>query len=244
MHSLQHQQQQTNVAKGTRRTPQIRQYVARRSHPENDDDESRRRRPREMARRHARKEEGFAHATLDDLAEAAAEHVSPHHGNDDDSRSPHLLSRDRSPPSTFRPPAKRARATLRRSPHTSDVDSSHADAESEADELEESDYEGAVRPPVARVRKVREGRARIEGGGRQGKTRGPCQACGDAKDTCIRKGYDWPFPVAETQVDSKGVRFVSLCNKCGLRLVFFHSLHLAFFHTSQSNSLAFSSLYK
>ncbi|RUP04050.1 hypothetical protein BC936DRAFT_140563 [Jimgerdemannia flammicorona] len=68
------------------------------------------------------------------------------------------------------------------------------------------------------ARKHREGRA-TSAAARAAKNRGPCTACKETKDTCIRKGYDWPFEEEEGMVmtDSNGKKYVCLCNKCGLR---------------------------
>jgi len=48
------------------------------------------------------------------------------------------------------------------------------------------------------------------------KSKGPCQACQEVSDGCMRKGFNWPFETAFTYYD-KGKQFVYLCNKCGLR---------------------------
>lgn len=52
--------------------------------------------------------------------------------------------------------------------------------------------------------------------GRPSRVKGPCQACQEASDGCMRKAFDWPFPSSQTFND-KGKPFVYLCNKCGLR---------------------------
>ncbi|KAI8370355.1 uncharacterized protein BYT42DRAFT_581988 [Radiomyces spectabilis] len=57
---------------------------------------------------------------------------------------------------------------------------------------------------------------RSSNSGRPSRVKGPCQACQEASDGCMRKAFDWPFP--STQVfNDKGKPFVYLCNKCGLR---------------------------
>ncbi|CAO3650767.1 unnamed protein product [Cunninghamella echinulata] len=52
--------------------------------------------------------------------------------------------------------------------------------------------------------------------GRPVRTKGPCQACRESTEACMRKAFDWPFPSDEIYYD-KGKPFVYLCNKCGLR---------------------------
>lgn len=52
--------------------------------------------------------------------------------------------------------------------------------------------------------------------GRPSKVKGPCQACHEASDGCMRKAFDWPFPTTQVFHD-KGKPYVYLCNKCGLR---------------------------
>ncbi|KAG2200218.1 hypothetical protein INT47_009856 [Mucor saturninus] len=52
--------------------------------------------------------------------------------------------------------------------------------------------------------------------GRPSKSKGPCQACQEASDGCMRKAYHWPFPSTQIFYD-KGKPYVYLCNKCGLR---------------------------
>ncbi|CAM0140834.1 hypothetical protein VKS41_008112 [Umbelopsis sp. WA50703] len=48
------------------------------------------------------------------------------------------------------------------------------------------------------------------------KSKGPCQACQEISDGCMRKGFNWPFESSLIYHD-KGKPFVYLCNKCGLR---------------------------
>ncbi|KAI8056538.1 uncharacterized protein B0P05DRAFT_560082 [Gilbertella persicaria] len=52
--------------------------------------------------------------------------------------------------------------------------------------------------------------------GRPTRVKGPCQACQEASDGCMRKAFNWPFSTNQTFSD-KGKPFVYLCNKCGLR---------------------------
>lgn len=52
--------------------------------------------------------------------------------------------------------------------------------------------------------------------GRPSRVKGPCQACQEPADGCMRKAFNWPFPTNQTFND-KGKPFVYLCNKCGLR---------------------------
>ncbi|CAO3590814.1 unnamed protein product [Absidia cylindrospora] len=52
--------------------------------------------------------------------------------------------------------------------------------------------------------------------GRPSRVKGPCQACHETSDGCMRKAFDWPFPASQIFND-KGKPFVYLCNKCGLR---------------------------
>jgi hypothetical protein len=52
--------------------------------------------------------------------------------------------------------------------------------------------------------------------GRPTRVKGPCQACQETSDGCMRKAFNWPFPTSCIYND-KGKPFVYLCNKCGLR---------------------------
>ncbi|KAI9275515.1 hypothetical protein BDA99DRAFT_555303 [Phascolomyces articulosus] len=52
--------------------------------------------------------------------------------------------------------------------------------------------------------------------GRPSRVKGPCQACQESSDGCMRKAFNWPFPTSSIYND-KGKKFVYLCNKCGLR---------------------------
>jgi hypothetical protein len=52
--------------------------------------------------------------------------------------------------------------------------------------------------------------------GRPSRVKGPCQACHETSDGCMRKAFNWPFPTS-TIFNDKGKPFVYLCNKCGLR---------------------------
>lgn len=52
--------------------------------------------------------------------------------------------------------------------------------------------------------------------GRPSRIKGPCQACQETSDGCMRKAFNWPFPT-DTEFNDKGKPFVYLCNKCGLR---------------------------
>ncbi|GAA5799620.1 hypothetical protein HPULCUR_005036 [Helicostylum pulchrum] len=52
--------------------------------------------------------------------------------------------------------------------------------------------------------------------GRPSKPKGPCEACNDNSDGCMRKAFDWPFESQQVFYD-KGRPYVYLCNKCGLR---------------------------
>ncbi|KAI8066628.1 hypothetical protein BC940DRAFT_301911 [Gongronella butleri] len=60
------------------------------------------------------------------------------------------------------------------------------------------------------------GQVRHGSSGRPCRVKGPCQACRETSDGCMRKAFDWPFPSNQQQSD-KGKLFVYLCNKCGLR---------------------------
>ncbi|KAH8553642.1 hypothetical protein BGW37DRAFT_422546 [Umbelopsis sp. PMI_123] len=48
------------------------------------------------------------------------------------------------------------------------------------------------------------------------KPKGPCQACQELSEGCMRKAFGWPLSDAKIYYD-KGRPFVYLCNKCGLR---------------------------
>ncbi|KAI7854979.1 hypothetical protein BDC45DRAFT_440074 [Circinella umbellata] len=51
--------------------------------------------------------------------------------------------------------------------------------------------------------------------GRPSRVKGPCQACQESSDGCMRKAFNWPFSTSSIYND-KGKNFVYLCNKCGL----------------------------
>ncbi|KAI7875481.1 hypothetical protein K492DRAFT_240256 [Lichtheimia hyalospora FSU 10163] len=59
-------------------------------------------------------------------------------------------------------------------------------------------------------------RKRSPPAGRPSRVKGPCQACQESSDGCMRKAFNWPFPTSSVYND-KGRKFVYLCNKCGLR---------------------------
>ncbi|ORX61979.1 hypothetical protein DM01DRAFT_1331452 [Hesseltinella vesiculosa] len=76
-------------------------------------------------------------------------------------------------------------------------------------------------PPKQRGRKPNppsNGSAPVRHGssGRPCRIKGPCQACQETSDGCMRKAFDWPFTTNE-EYNDKGKPFVYLCNKCGLR---------------------------
>ncbi|ORX55097.1 hypothetical protein DM01DRAFT_1383033 [Hesseltinella vesiculosa] len=48
------------------------------------------------------------------------------------------------------------------------------------------------------------------------RSKGPCQACQESSEACMRKAFHWPFASDDIFYD-KGRPFVYLCNKCGLR---------------------------
>lgn len=48
------------------------------------------------------------------------------------------------------------------------------------------------------------------------KPKGPCQACQEHSEGCMRKAFGWPLSDGKIYYD-KGRPFVYLCNKCGLR---------------------------
>jgi predicted RNA-binding Zn-ribbon protein involved in translation (DUF1610 family) len=59
-------------------------------------------------------------------------------------------------------------------------------------------------------------RSSTHASGRPSRVKGPCQACQEPSDGCMRKAFNWPFPSNQVFSD-KGKPFVYLCNKCGLR---------------------------
>ncbi|KAI7904121.1 uncharacterized protein BX663DRAFT_504038 [Cokeromyces recurvatus] len=67
-----------------------------------------------------------------------------------------------------------------------------------------------------RVTKKPTVRRQSSSSGRPSRVKGPCQACQEASDGCMRKAFNWPFPASQIFND-KGKPFVYLCNKCGLR---------------------------
>lgn len=80
------------------------------------------------------------------------------------------------------------------------------------EEQQDRDYEDQHQ--VKRVKKSSP--RRQYSSGRPSKVKGPCQACHEASDGCMRKAFNWPFPASQIFND-KGTPFVYLCNKCGLR---------------------------
>ncbi|ORZ18143.1 hypothetical protein BCR42DRAFT_413240 [Absidia repens] len=71
-------------------------------------------------------------------------------------------------------------------------------------------------PAKQRGRKPLQHTTRHTSSGRPSRVKGPCQACHETSDGCMRKAFDWPFPASQIFND-KGKPFVYLCNKCGLR---------------------------
>ncbi|KAF7721015.1 hypothetical protein EC973_005554 [Apophysomyces ossiformis] len=86
-----------------------------------------------------------------------------------------------------------------------------AQPEEEDDEEEEEEEEEEDEPQTKKVRRTAHHHS-----GRPARVKGPCQACQEASDGCMRKAFDWPFPASAIFKD-KGKPFVYLCNKCGLR---------------------------
>ena len=52
--------------------------------------------------------------------------------------------------------------------------------------------------------------------GRPSRVKGPCQACNETSDACMRKAFHWPLS-SNQMYNDKDKPFVYLCNKCGLR---------------------------
>lgn len=70
--------------------------------------------------------------------------------------------------------------------------------------------------------------------GRPSRVKGPCQACRESSDGCMRKAFNWPFPTSSSYND-KGKPFVYLCNKCGLRYMIHGSISID--HTTLNSSI-------
>ncbi|KAL7323807.1 hypothetical protein PS15p_210409 [Mucor circinelloides] len=87
---------------------------------------------------------------------------------------------------------------------------------------EDGDYDDGDQHQVKRVKKSnnaprrQSSTAHGQSSGRPSRVKGPCQACQEASDGCMRKAFNWPFPASQIFND-KGKPFVYLCNKCGLR---------------------------
>ncbi|KAI8642954.1 hypothetical protein BD408DRAFT_415611 [Parasitella parasitica] len=87
---------------------------------------------------------------------------------------------------------------------------------------EDNDYEQEDQQQVKRAKKSnstprrQSSTANSQSSGRPSRVKGPCQACQEASDGCMRKAFNWPFPASQTFND-KGKPYVYLCNKCGLR---------------------------
>lgn len=71
-------------------------------------------------------------------------------------------------------------------------------------------------PPVKQTIKTPRKNITHATSGRPSRVKGPCQACQETSDGCMRKAFNWPFPTS-TIFNDKGKPFVYLCNKCGLR---------------------------
>ncbi|KAL9543947.1 hypothetical protein MBANPS3_007874 [Mucor bainieri] len=82
--------------------------------------------------------------------------------------------------------------------------------------FEEGDQHQVKRVKKASAPRRQSSTAHGQSSGRPSRVKGPCQACQEASDGCMRKAFNWPFPASQIFND-KGKPFVYLCNKCGLR---------------------------
>lgn len=86
----------------------------------------------------------------------------------------------------------------------------------EDDAYEEGDQHQVKRVKKSNTPRRQSSTAHGQSSGRPSRVKGPCQACQEASDGCMRKAFNWPFPASQIFND-KGKPFVYLCNKCGLR---------------------------
>ncbi|KAI7848278.1 hypothetical protein BDC45DRAFT_523925, partial [Circinella umbellata] len=82
---------------------------------------------------------------------------------------------------------------------------------------QQQQQEGEKRPEISSSASVSSLKSQQQHGtGRPARIKGPCQACHESSDGCMRKAFDWPFP-SNSIFNDKGRPYVYLCNKCGLR---------------------------
>ncbi|CEP09312.1 hypothetical protein [Parasitella parasitica] len=107
-------------------------------------------------------------------------------------------------------------------PSSQSVDQQHQQSSYQYPNQEDGDYEQEDQHQTKRVKKSnstphrQSSTANGQSSGRPSRVKGPCQACQEASDGCMRKAFNWPFPASQVFND-KGKPFVYLCNKCGLR---------------------------
>lgn len=110
---------------------------------------------------------------------------------------------------------ERRRMEIRRRPWIEDTPPAAAEEESVVEtKKEDQEQEESVQAPAPQP-----ARSHHATSGRPSRVKGPCQACHETSDGCMRKAFDWPFPTSAIYND-KGKPFVYLCNKCGLRYGF------------------------
>jgi hypothetical protein len=89
-----------------------------------------------------------------------------------------------------------------------------ASVDTESDEAQQ--WNDPMEVEEDQVKRAKKPSRRQSSSGRPSRIKGPCQACQEASDGCMRKAFQWPFPSSQIFND-KGKPFVYLCNKCGLR---------------------------
>ncbi|KAG2219055.1 hypothetical protein INT45_008899 [Circinella minor] len=85
--------------------------------------------------------------------------------------------------------------------------------------LQQQQHQGEKRSEISSsvsVSSLKSQQQQQHGTGRPARIKGPCQACHESSDGCMRKAFDWPFP-SNSIFNDKGRPYVYLCNKCGLR---------------------------
>ena len=90
-----------------------------------------------------------------------------------------------------------------------DDDDAETGSEMEEDSMEDDELDHPPKKATSR---------HPSNSGRPSRVKGPCQACQEASDGCMRKAFNWPFSSSEAFND-KSKPYVYLCNKCGLRCV-------------------------
>ncbi|KAI8579651.1 hypothetical protein K450DRAFT_240826 [Umbelopsis ramanniana AG] len=134
-------------------------------------------------------------------------------------RSPKSLKRRKSPEAVS--PSELANAFTDMTVYTPHSDEKHHHRRAHAIDYraqldnDDEDEDETLKSPIS-SEEVADKSASPSTTSHRSKSKGPCQACQEVSDGCMRKGFNWPFEASLIYYD-KGKPFVYLCNKCGLR---------------------------